>query len=291
MTTSATILPGSLRALATPKGAVGILALDHRDALRNAFARLGLSDVSDTARGELKGRILDAVASSATAVLLDVDTFARRPPGTTTLVPLEAQGHAEVAGGRRNALEAFGPEDAQRLGAHGCKLLLYYRADHSATADDQRRLATQVAERCHACGLVLVVEPKVYRLAGETEDTYRGRYAEHVTAAAAAIAETGADLLKLQFPGDQEACRRVAAAAGSVPWTLLGGAGVDGETFATQVRVATKAGACGFIAGRPIWGGALALPAAEQGQWLDAHARPLLARLVEITEMHSRRHG
>jgi len=291
MTASATALPESLRALATPNGAVGILALDHRDALRNAFARLGISDVSDAARAELKGRILDALAATATAVLLDVDTFGRRPSGTATLVPLEAQGHAEVAGGRRNALEDFGPEDAERLGAQGCKLLLYYRHDHSATAGDQRRLATQVAERCHACGLVLVVEPKVYRLAGESEDAYRGRYGEHVTAAAAAIAETGADLLKLQFPGDEDACRRVAAAAGSVPWTLLGGAGVDGETFANQVRVATEAGACGFIAGRPIWGEALGLTGAEQRQWLDAHARPLLARLVEITEMHARRDG
>ena len=111
-----------------------------------------------------------------------------------------------------------------------------------------------------------------------------------MVAAAQDLSDAGPDLLKLQYPGDAAACERAAAAAAPLPWTLLGGSDVDGKTFARQLDVACAAGACGFIAGRAIWGGVLPLDAAEHDAWLAAHARPLMQRLVEIAETHARRH-
>jgi tagatose-1,6-bisphosphate aldolase len=288
---SRSTLPELLRPFATPNGAICALALDHREALRNALKRVGLPDVTDQFMLELKARIIDELGASATAVLLDAAALRHcRPTEVGLFMPLEAQGHESSGGGRLNRLlDDFGPADAEALGAHGCKLLLYYRGDHPSTAGDQLELATRVAERCHSRGLALVVEPKVYRLDDESQESYAQHFGEHVVAAAAAFAESGSDLLKLQFPGDASACHRVTAAAGSVPWTLLGGTDVNGHAFAEQLCAAVDAGACGFIAGRPIWGGALTLAAYKQGAWLREHALPLLQSLVDIADTHARR--
>jgi tagatose-1,6-bisphosphate aldolase len=281
----------SLRPFATPAGAICALALDHRDAMRNAYKRIGVEEVSETTMLDVKARIVDALADTVSAMLLDAPAVARcRPAGVGVFVPLETQGHQPLAGGRLTGLlDGFGPADAAALGVEGCKLLLYYRSDHDETAPRQRALLEAVAADCHRHGLPLVVEPLVYRLDDEDEHVYARRFGELVVSAARDLADSGADLLKLQFPGDADACERVSWAASPLPWTLLGGADIAGEAFAEQLRVACRAGACGFIAGRAIWGGALALEASEQSPWLRDHARPLLQRLADIADTHARR--
>jgi tagatose-1,6-bisphosphate aldolase len=284
-------LQRSLLAFATPAGVICTLALDHRDAMRNAFARAGIEDVTEATMLETKERIADALAGGASAILLDAPAVARcRRPGLGIFVPLEAQGHVALAGGRTTRLlDDFGPRDAVALGADGGKLLLYYRADHEASAERQRELVATVAADCHRHGLPLVVEPIVYRLEGEDEREYAGRFGDLVVGAAADLAGSGADLLKLQFPGDARACERLTQAAAPLHWALLGGSEVDGATFARQLEIACAAGACGFIAGRAIWGGAVALDPNGQSAWLRDHARPLFDRLAGIADTHARR--
>jgi sulfofructosephosphate aldolase len=284
----------SLRSIASPTGVLSLLALDHRDAMRNAFARAGVPDVSDETMLAVKERIVAALADGSSGVLLDPDAARRRPgsrpAGAGLLVPLEEQGHEPHAGGRVNTLLAdFGAAQAAELRADGCKLLLYYRADHEATAAPQRELVARVAEECHRHGLPLVLEPLVYRLEGQSEDAYRAAFAGLVVAAARDLAGSGADLLKLQFPGDAQACARVAEAAAPLSWALLGGSDVDGETFAAQLETACRAGASGFMAGRVIWGGALGLPEPDQDAWLAREALPLFERLTRIAHEHARR--
>jgi tagatose 1,6-diphosphate aldolase len=281
----------SLRAFATPAGVLAVLALDHRDAMRNAFKRSGVADVSEAAMLDVKCQIIEALAQSASGIMLDPCAVARcQPSGMGVILPLEAQGHEPVAGGRLTRLiEDFGPAEAAALGVQGCKLLLYYRADHAETAPRQRELASSVAADCHRHGLVLVVEPLVYRLADEDKAAYSRAFGPLVVAAAQDLTGSGADLLKLQFPGDAAYCERVSLATSPLDWTLLGGADVDGETFAEQLQIACDAGACGFIAGRAIWGGALALDADDQRKWLRRDARPLFERLTEIAHTHGGR--
>jgi tagatose-1,6-bisphosphate aldolase len=285
-----TKLAEPLRPFATAHGAICALALDHRDALRNAYARAGLPAPDEQTMLDVKVRVVEELGAAASALLLDELALERiRPQGVGVFMPLEEQGHSLQEGGRETLLlEGFGPAQAAALGARGCKLLLYYRGEHRPTAERQFELACDAAERCHAHGLALVVEPKVYRLDGEPAEDFADRFGELVVAAAAALARSGADLLKLQFPGDAATCREVHTAAGGVPWTLLGGAAVGGPAFAEQLRVACAAGARGFIAGRPIWGGALALAPDEQRGWLREQARPLLEALVEIADLHAR---
>ncbi len=278
----------SLAQLTSEAGVYRVLALDHRDAFRNAFGRAGVSDVGEQTMLETKVRIVRALAGQATAVLLDPASVPHcRVEGRGLLVPLEEQGHDPLDGGRVNRLTEGGAATAASLSANACKLLLYYRADHGPTAGRQRALVERAAAASHAAGLPLILEPLVYQLEGEAEDEYAGKFAELVAAGANDLSVTGADLLKLQYPGSPDACAPLTAAALPLRWTLLGGSDVVGETFAEQLEVASRAGARGFIAGRAIWGGALGLAPEEQQAWLETIAAPLFARLCEIADRHA----
>ena len=71
--------------------------------------------------------------------------------------------------------------------------------------------------------------------------------------------------MKAEFPGrprrrrpeaePPSACARLDAAV-DVPWVLLSSSATF-EQFRGQVRIAAAAGACGFMAGRAIWGDAV----------------------------------
>jgi tagatose-1,6-bisphosphate aldolase len=268
----------SLERLRTRDGVYCMLALDHRDALRNAFRRAGVEDVTAELMMETKERIARIVGENASGILLDHAAAGSRPAGAGLLLPLEAQGHLPLAGARLNTLQ-HSAADAVAVGAVGCKLLLWYRADHPQSAASQRELVARAAEDCRAHGLPLVVEPLVHLLEGESDEAYLDAFPDLVVAAAAELHDC--DLLKLQYPGEHGAERATAAAA-PLDWALLGGSEVDGETFARQLAVACRAGAKGFIAGRAIWSGCLALPPEEQERWLRQEARPLFDRLVAV---------
>ncbi|NKQ55028.1 hypothetical protein HFP15_19280 [Amycolatopsis sp. K13G38] len=264
-----------LRAAASWDGVYCLLALDHRDAMRNAFARAGLDGVDEEKMLQVKGRIADTLTSRASGILLDPAALERcRPKDAGVLMPLEAQGYEPFAGGRLTRLEHTVAELAE-LGADGCKLLIYYRYDHRETAWRQRELVHRAVADCRQHRLPLVLEPLLYRLEGETSHPHP----DLIVGAARDLAGIGADLLKLPFPGRREACEQVSELA---DWVLLGGSDTDRDTFAEQLVIATSAGACGFIAGRPIWGGALGLDEAEQAKWLAEDALPYFDRLTDI---------
>ncbi len=276
-------MPGSepsLEALATRTGAFCLLALDHRDALRNALRAAGVEAVDAATMLAFKTRIVQVLGSLASGILLDLDAVGCRPPEAGLLTPLEAQGYELLDGARLSRLE-FDAARARWAGADGCKLLLWYRADHPASAERQRVLLARAAEDCHRHDLPLVVEPLVYRLEGESDAAYASTYADLVVAAASELHEC--DLLKLQFPG-VEACARATAAAAPLHWVLLGGSETTGSEFAAQLEAACLAGAAGFIVGRAIWAGALGLPQDEQEPWLTREALPLFRHLVAIAE-------
>jgi tagatose 1,6-diphosphate aldolase len=268
----------SLDRLRTSGGAYCMLALDHRAALVNAFRKAGVEDVTPERMLETKARIAAIVAEHASGILLDHAAAGSRPEGAGLLVPLEAQGHEPLAGARLNRL-GYSAADAVAAGADGCKLLLWYRADHPQSAAAQRELAARAAEDCHARDLPLVLEPLVYLLEGESDEAYLDAFADLVVAAAEELHDC--DLLKLQYAG-QHGSERATAAAAPLDWALLGGSEVDAAAFARQLEVACRAGAKGFIAGRTIWSGALGLEPAEQERWLAETARPLFDRLCAV---------
>lgn len=296
----------SLRVLLDDRGLLIGLAFDHRDSLDVLLADRGLGGTGPAAIRELKAAVVRAIAPAASAVMLDHDYGALAiadgsiPAGVGLVMPLEAQGYAQLGDERPTTLmTAFTAADARRHGAAACKVLLPMRPDNEPFTERQVATAARAADEAHAVGLPIVMEPLVYRLEAEPVDGFEARRAALVVAATARLAATGPDLLKLPFPvagdaaaadagaGDPgggagaEACAAMHAAAGGVPWVLYG-AGAPADVFARQLRIAGAAGACGFLVGRSVWGDALAPDPAEAARLATVLARPRFERFAAV---------
>ena len=73
------------------------------------------------------------------------------------------------------------------------------------------------------------------------------------TGADGKTAELGADALKTEFVGDEEAERVMIEEAGNIPVLTLGGAAASPEEVAAAARGAIASGAKGLIFGRNAW--------------------------------------
>jgi sulfofructosephosphate aldolase len=267
---------GRRRRLARLAGSTGVIsgiALDHRDSLRVVLERQGLGAVSEAQLQDLKRILTLVLAPAASALMLDAELGSLAletravPDGVGLIMPLEAQGYEALGDGRfTTLLDDFSPAAALAMGADACKLLLPYRVDDEPSAARQDALVVATAASCHALGLPLVIEPVVYRWSSESQDDYAAAYTGRVVDAVRRLEPLGTDLLKLPFPvldmagagepAARAACQTLAEACAGTPWVLLG-AGVAGELFEAQIRLAGSAGACGFLAGRGIWTAAL----------------------------------
>lgn len=266
-----------IASIASPRGAVCGLALDHRDSLRVAARRHGYPDDAASLRA-LKVDLVRGLARLATVVLLDVelglDAFTELD-GTPLVVPLEAQGYESLGDGRITTLLGdVDPARAAALGAVGCKLLLPYRPDLADVSHLQEEMVARVVADCRAAGVLSIIEPIVY---GEVPELGAA-----VAETARRLARLGPDVLKLQYPGSPRLCELITRVCGSVPWVLLGG-GTDEDTFLAQLRDAMRGGARGYIVGRTAWDAALVLDEGEQRQAVSERAA-FLARAVQVAE-------
>jgi tagatose-1,6-bisphosphate aldolase len=280
------------------------IAIDHRDSLRVMLERLGLTGLKTADLQALKLRLARALAPSATAIMLDAELGGPAiregvvPASVGLIMPLEAQGYEAAGDGRLTTLmDDFGPQDALHEGADACKLLLPYRVDHEPSAARQDATLTAAAAACHELGVPLIVEPVVYRWSSESQSAFAAAYPDLVRDAVRRLRPLGADLLKLPFPvadlaaaggrSASDACEALADACADTPWVLLG-AGVDTATFLEQIRLAGTAGASGFLAGRGIWGAALATDPDETERLATTVCRPDLERCRAMAERFAR---
>jgi tagatose-1,6-bisphosphate aldolase len=263
--------------IASARGAVCGLALDHRDSLRVAARRRGFPEDPASLRA-FKVELVRGLARLSTVVLLDVelglDAFTELD-GTPLVVPLEAQGYESLGEGRITTLLGdVDPARAAALGAVGCKLLLPYRPDLAEPSRLQEEMVSRVVAECRAADVLSIIEPIVY---GEVVEL-----ATAVTETARRLARLGPDVLKLQYPGSARVCEELTRVCGAVPWVLLGG-GTDADTFLAQLRDAVHGGARGYIVGRTAWDAVLVEDPDEQRAAISERAA-FLARAVQVAE-------
>ena len=153
-------------------------------------------------------------------------------------------------------------------GGDANKYFAQLRVDRPAPKAGEPDLATlcldavrEVVADCAAVGIPSVIENLVYPLEGE--DFTGKRREDAIIEAARALNEIDCDLLKLEYPGSPEGCRRLAEILDR-PWAVLS-AGVPFDEFTQVLEVAfDEGGASGFIAGRSVWRESLALEGAER---------------------------
>jgi tagatose 1,6-diphosphate aldolase len=302
----ATLSLGKYRGLqqcATPRGALSVLALDHRNNLRAALRPDAPDSVSADELTAFKCETVQTVAPAASAVLLDPEVGAAQCvasgalPGNVALVmALEATGYEGDSTARQSrVLPGWNVEKAKRFGANAVKLLVYYHPD-APTAAETESLIRQVAADCIMHDLALFLEPLSYPLDSTRKKLILAERRWAVIEMARRLAVPGVDVLKIEFPLDSaaepderewhKACAELTVAC-AVPWVLLSGA-AEYETYLRQVTVACRAGASGVTVGRAVWQEAPALSGEARTAFLKGPAHERMARVTALVDALAR---
>ena len=282
-----------LQQISSSRGTFTALALDHRQNLRRANPVF----VSDEQLSRFKLDVTSALASSATAVLLDPEVSAAQavaadaiPNHVGLVVAIESTGYTGDATARQaQIIPGWSVEKAKRMGASAVKLLVYYHPD-SPTAREIEDFVKQVAYDCNRHDLVLMLEPLSYSL-NETKKLSSDEKRYVVVETAKRLTPLSVDILKAEFPlnvaeKDQKVWADVCAeisAASTIPWILLSAA-VDFDVFLQQVTIACNAGASGIAVGRAVWKEAVIMDGDERMQFLSTTALRRISRLASLCQ-------
>jgi tagatose-1,6-bisphosphate aldolase len=277
-----------IRDLCDSAGALRVLAIDHRDSLRQFMRPHAPDSISAGEITALKIELVRVLAPYATGVMLEpeysipaVPEAGVLPAGVGFTAALEDQGYLDDPSARpTRILPGWSVRQAKQSGAAAVKLLLPYHPDAPLAAAQELVARTVAGEAAHE-GIDLVLEPLAYGIDDPSD------HAEVVVRTARIFASCGAQLLKLPYPGGgrvddaaaRHACAAITAAVG-VPWAMLSGGGTF-DAFAAQLAVARSEGCIGFMVGRALWGEAVLAPEAQRMELLETAVMPRLKQLAE----------
>jgi len=258
----------------------------------SGFMNKDASEITYKDLATVKASITKVLSPYSTATLMDPVygypySVAHIPKGVGFLLSFEETGYVKADANERERIsrpiEGWSVEKAKRAGADAIKLLIYYRPEASPeTLEQQQNFCKEVGAECEKYEMPFLVETVGYALLDDEIDSD----AVFATRKPGIVAQTAAefskpeykvDILKLEFPAnlkytaeyadgefdgekrepvyDLKAvkgfCKDVDEAS-AVPWVILS-AGVDIDEFAENVKIATAAGASGFLCGRAIW--------------------------------------
>jgi sulfofructosephosphate aldolase len=268
-----------------------MVAMDQRESLRTMFRQArGGRAIDDGTLTDFKVVVARALTPFASAFLVD------RQFGLEAVLDSGALDSrcALIVAADDLVQAADGPVEDTRIdagidpvvwagrGAAALKLLVIWRDDAQRAA--RRAMAAEFARRCHAAGLLALIEGVVRaadreraiveaaRDLGEHADIYKAEVPLRGQATIEAIAEHGRAITEVL------AC----------PWVVLS-QGVTIDAFPRAVEGAMRGGASGFLAGRAIWSDALAeVDPAAHVAGVSADRLHRLAAIVDDGMKHGR---
>jgi tagatose 1,6-diphosphate aldolase/sulfofructosephosphate aldolase len=299
MTPATRIRTGTLDDIATDSHVFSIIAMDQRNTLRRMFTAVGL-DASDDDLRTAKADVARILTPAATGLLSDptygvpaIMKAQALAPGCGLLIAAEPSERRSYQGEPRThrdpGLDARWVLDQ---GGDALKFFVQLRADRPAPALGEPDLVAEtlsvcqeIIGDCRAEGVPVIIENLVYERPGED---LRGQAREDaIIESARALNDLDIDLLKLEYPGSAEGCRRLSSVLDR-PWAVLS-AGVPFDQFTGIIAIAAdEGGASGFIAGRSVWREVVSLTGREREEFLTLVARPRLERLINVAEDRAR---
>ena len=287
----------SLQQCANQRGALVILAMDHRGNLRELLAPSNKDQVPAEDLMAFKREVIAALSPIASAVLVDPEYGAAQciasgalPGGKGLVVAVEASGYTGNPLARQSrVLEGWGVDKTRRMGASAVKLLAYYHPD-APTAPEIEALVQRVAHDCQEQDIALMLEPLSYSPDPSQKKLPPSERRRVVLETARRLTFPGVDVLKAEFPLDiqaepderqwAQACAELTAAS-RAPWVLLS-ASVSFETFLRQVALACQEGASGVAVGRAVWQEAVKGSGLARQEFLEKVARPRMERIEAL---------
>lgn len=326
MTHPARTRTGTLDDIAGDGHVFSIIAMDQRNTLRRMFAAAG-HDASDGDLRTAKADVARVLTPAASGLLSDptygvpaITQAQALAPGCGLLVAAEPAERRTYQGEPRTHRDpALNAQWVLDQGGDALKFFLQLRADRNrptGTPDlvaEALAVVQEIIDDCRVTGVPVVIENLIYPLPGEKpgekpgeqpgekpgkepgkdpgKDPGQGlsaaRREDAIIEAARALDDLDIDLLKLEYPGSPEGCRRLAKIL-TKPWAVLS-AGVPFDQFTDIIRIAAdEGGASGFIAGRSVWREVVSLAGRDREEFLTTVARPRLDRLVEVASRYAR---
>jgi tagatose-1,6-bisphosphate aldolase len=299
MTNATKARTGTLDDIATDSHVFSIIAMDQRNTLRRMFTAVGL-DASDDDLRTAKADVARVLTPHATGLLSDptygvpaITAAGALAPNCGLLVAAEPSERRTWEGEPRTHRDpALDAQWVLDQGGDVYKFFVQMRGDRPAPKPGEPDLVgetlavcQEIIDDCRATGVPVVIENLIYTRPGEE---LAGRAREDaIIESARALNDLDIDLLKLEYPGSAEGCKRLAEILDR-PWAVLS-AGVPFDQFTDIIAIATdEGGASGFIAGRSVWREVVSLAGAERQGFLTEVALPRLDRLVQVAADRAR---
>jgi fructose-bisphosphate aldolase / 2-amino-3,7-dideoxy-D-threo-hept-6-ulosonate synthase len=225
-----------------PVGVSVICALDH-----GMTSPTFLDPLAD-----ITARTSEAVAGGANVVMMSKGMVRAAAPAfsPTTSLALLLSASAGPGGERPEVVQVADVEEAVRLGADA--VVLFVALGGESEASMVRALAG-VGRECAALGMPFIAEAEFPTTYASVEQLTNQYGFEYLRRNVRLCAELGADVVKTNWPGDEDGFARLVEAAGGLPVVLAGGSRLDDHELLWRMERAMAAGAIGCSVGRNIF--------------------------------------
>lgn len=262
----------TVKDIARNSGGFAMLAVDQREAMRLMFAAAGMSTpIKDEVLTDFKVNAAKILTPYASGVLVDqqfcYDEIIKQKVVDKNCALIVAADDFIPGNGipvdKVRIDKNVNAAQVKKDGAKALKLLVLWRQDEDP--NERLDMVKEFNKICHDAGLVSIIEPVVRP--PRTGDKFDREKA--IIDAAKELGDSGADLYKVEMPlfgkGQSNDLLKASQKLNehiNMPWVILS-SGVDANLFARSVRIAMRAGASGFLAGRAVWASVIGLPDTE----------------------------
>jgi fructose-bisphosphate aldolase/2-amino-3,7-dideoxy-D-threo-hept-6-ulosonate synthase len=223
-------------------GASVICALDH--GMTSPTFLEPLAGIAD--------RTAEAIAGGANVIMMSkgmIRTAASAFSPTTSLALLMSAS-ASPQGDRPEVVQIASVEEALTLGADAVVL---FTALGGHNEPEMIQTLADIGGECAALGMPFIAEaefPTTYASVEALKDQYGFEYLRRNVRL---CAELGADIVKTNWPGDQDSFGRLVDATSGIPVVLAGGSRLEDIELLRRMEQAMSAGAIGCSVGRNIF--------------------------------------
>jgi len=231
-----------LKRVIDPAGVSIICALDH-----GMTSPTFLEPLADIA-----ARTAETVAGGANVIMMSKGMIRLAEPAfsPTTSLALLLSASASPAEAQPEIVQIARVEEAVRLGADAVVL---FTALGGQTEPGMIRTLAGVGRECAELGMPLIAEAEFPTTYAQVEALKEQYGFEYLRRNVRLCAELGADIVKTNWPGDQDSFGRLVEAAGGVPLVLAGGSRLEDRELLARMEQATAAGGIGCSVGRNIF--------------------------------------
>ncbi|TMD15754.1 MAG: hypothetical protein E6I96_06395 [Chloroflexi bacterium] len=219
-----------------------ICALDHGMTAPTFLEPL--SDIEQRTREAVTGGA-NVIMMSKGMIRLAIDAFS---PTTSLALLLSASANPGEA--RPEVIQIAEVEEAARLGADAVVLFTALGGD---SEPGMIRILAEVGRESMRLGVPLIAEAEFPTTYASVEELTQRYGFEYLRRSVRLCAELGADIVKTNWPGDEDAFGRLVNAVKGIPMVLAGGSRVEDAELLRRMECAMQAGAIGCSVGRNIF--------------------------------------